>query len=80
MTRELYGRQSCPYSETVRNTLEELGLEYEETNVPEKHADRTEVDDRTGQTGVPILFDPELDDEWLGDSMEIVDFLESTYG
>ncbi len=79
-TRELYGRQSCPYSEKVRKTLEELDLAYEETNVPEKHADRTEVENRTGQTGVPILFDPNLEDDWLDDSMAIVDFLEETYG
>ena len=78
---ELYGRQSCPYSEKVRQKLDEIGVEYSETNVPEAHGDREEVQARTGQTGVPILFDSTLgEDEYISDSREIVSYLEENFG
>lgn len=79
-TVELYDREDCPYSRRVRQALEELGLEYEETVVPDAHSDRTEVQERTGQTGVPVLFDDQLDDGFLTDSTDIVEYLERTYG
>jgi glutaredoxin len=76
---ELYDRQDCPYSKRVRETLEKLGVEYDETIVPDEHRNRTEVRERTGQTGVPVLFDDELDEGFLADSSEIVNHLERTY-
>jgi len=76
---ELYDRKSCPYSTKVRNKLEELGIEYDETTVPEAHKDRDRVKERTGQTGVPVLFDENLDDDFLADSREIVSYLERQY-
>jgi glutaredoxin len=77
---ELYDRQDCPYSKKVRDTLEELGLDYEETVVPDKHTERDEVYERTGQRGVPVLFDPRLDGGWLADSADIVTHLERHHG
>ena len=77
---ELYDRQDCPYSQKVRDKLEELGVDYDETVVPDKHTDRDEVHERTGQRGVPVLFDPSLEDGWLADSDAIVTHLERTYG
>jgi len=76
---ELYDRRDCPYSKKVRDKLDELGLDYDETVVADKHTDRDELHERTDQRGVPVLFDPQLDDDWLGDSTEIVDHLERTY-
>ena len=77
---ELYDRRDCPYSKKVRNKLDELGLEYDETVVPDKHTDREELYERTGQRGVPILFDPYLDGGWLADSEDIVTHLERHHG
>ena len=77
---ELYDRDDCPYSRRVRQTLNDLGLNYDETVVPDAHADREVVAERTGQTGVPVLFDGQLDDGFLADSQEIVEHLEQTYG
>jgi glutaredoxin len=77
---ELYDRQDCPYSKRVRETLDTLGVEYEETIVPDAHSERTDVQARTGQSGVPVLFDDRLDDGYLADSSEIVRHLERTYG
>ena len=76
---ELYDRENCPYSIRVRNKLEELGVEYDETLVPETHGDRTEVEELTGQTGVPVIIDDRLEYGWLGDSTAIIEYLEETY-
>jgi len=78
-TIELYDRENCPYSQKVRDKLDELGLEYDETQVPDKHSERTEVEKLTGQTGVPVLFDDPLDEDFLTDSDEIVRYLERQY-
>lgn len=76
---ELYDREDCPYSQKVRSKLDELDLDYDETLVPDKHSERTDVEDRTGQTGVPVLFDQHLDEAFLADSDEIVRYLERQY-
>ncbi|MXR50865.1 glutaredoxin [Halovenus sp. WSH3] len=78
-TIELYDREQCPYSQKVRDKLHELDLEYEETVVPDAHGDRTEVEQRTGQTGVPVLFDENMDEEFLADSSDIVAYLDRQY-
>ena len=77
---ELYDRRDCPYSKKVRDKLAELGLEYDETVVPDKHTDRDELHERTGQRGVPVLFDSDLEDGWLADSNEIITHLERVHG
>jgi glutaredoxin len=77
---ELYDRRDCPYSKKVRSKLDELGLDYDETVVPDKHTDREELHDRTGQRGVPVLFDPHLTEGWLADSDDIVAHLERQHG
>lgn len=76
---ELYDREQCPYSQKVRNKLDELDLAYDETVVPDAHGDRSEVEQLTGQTGVPVLFDDRMDDEFLADSSEIVAYLDRQY-
>lgn len=78
-TIELYDRENCPYSQKVRSKLDELGLSYDETLVADKHSERTEVQERTGQTGVPVLLDEHLEEEFLADSDEIIRYLERQY-
>jgi glutaredoxin len=78
-TVELYDRQDCPYSRKVRKKLDELGVDYEETIVPERHTDRNDLYDRTGQRGVPCLFDSSGGQEFIADSDEIIAHLEETY-
>jgi glutaredoxin len=73
---ELYDRRDCPYSKKVRDTLNELGLDYDETVVPDTHTNREELYERTGQRGVPVLFDSRIDGGWLADSEDIVTHLE----
>ena len=54
----LYDRWDRPHSKEVPDTLDEFGLDYDETVVPNEHAGRTELYERTGQRDVPALSDP----------------------
>ena len=76
---ELYDRENCPYSQKVRAKLDELDLAYDETLVPDAHKNRTEVEELTGQTGVPVLFDRYADREFIADSQDILDYLDGQY-
>jgi len=76
----LYELEGCPYCAKVTNKLAELGLEYESITVPGSHADRTEVEEVSGQTGVPVLVDETHGVEGMPESDDIVAYLEETYG
>jgi glutathione S-transferase len=76
----LYELEGCPYCAKVTNKLADLGLEYNSIKVPRSHADRTEVKEVSGQTGVPVLVDEEHGVEGMPESNDIVAYLEETYG
>jgi glutathione S-transferase len=76
----LYEVGGCPFCIRVRNKLEELDLEYESVMVPRAHANRTEVKEISGQTGVPVLVDEEHDVHGMPESTDIIAYLEETYG
>ncbi|MFC7204767.1 glutaredoxin family protein [Haloferax namakaokahaiae] len=76
----LYELEGCPYCAKVKNKLAELGLEYESRMVPRAHSERTEVQEVSGQTGVPVLIDEEHDVDGMPESDDIVAYLEETYG
>jgi glutathione S-transferase len=77
---ELYELPGCPYCAKVIDKLDELGLDYESHEVPRSHAERTEVEAVSGQTGVPVLVDPDHGVEGMPESADIVAYLEETYG
>jgi glutathione S-transferase len=77
---KLYEVSGCPYCDKVKNKLEELGLDYDSVVVPRSHSDRTEVEEVSGQTGVPVLTDPGNGVEGMPESDDIVQYLEETYG
>ena len=77
---QLYELPGCPFCAKVKDTLAELGLEYESIEVPRSHAARTEVEEVSGQTGVPVLVDPDHGVEGMPESDDIVAYLEETYG
>jgi len=77
---ELYELPGCPYCAKVKTKLDELGLEYVSHEVPRSHSERTEVNEVSGQTGVPVLVDPDHDVEGMAESDDIVAYLEETYG
>ena len=76
----LYELEGCPYCAKVTKKLHDLGLQYESILVPRSHADRTEVEAVSGQTGVPVLVDEEHGVEGMPESDDIVAYLEETYG
>ncbi|WP_049934957.1 glutathione S-transferase N-terminal domain-containing protein [Haloplanus natans] len=77
---ELYELPGCPYCAKVKTKLDELGLEYVSHEVPRSHSERTEVKEVSGQTGVPVLIDPDHDVEGMAESDDIVAYLDETYG
>jgi len=77
---ELYELEGCPYCAKVTSKLDELDLEYESHMVPRSHSERTEVEDVSGQTGVPVLVDPDNGVEGMPESDDIVEYLEEEYG
>ena len=77
---ELYELDGCPYCAKVKRKLDELGLEYDSHMVPRSHDERTEVQEVSGQTGVPVLVDNEHGVEGMPESDDIVEYLEQTYG
>ena len=76
----LYELEGCPYCAKVKNKLAELDLEYESELVPRPHDERTEVEEVSGQTGVPVIVDEGNGVEAMAESDDIVAYLEETYG
>lgn len=77
---QFYELPGCPYCRRVRNKLDELDLAYETHEVPRSHSERTEVEELTGQTGVPVLVDEDHGVDGMAESADIVEYLEATYG
>jgi glutaredoxin len=75
----LYELSGCPYCAKVVDKLDELGLEYDSIEVPRSHGERTEVEEVSGQTGVPVIIDDEHGIDGMAESDDIVDFLEENY-
>ena len=77
---ELYELPGCPFCVKVKRKLETLDLEYVSHEVPRAHGKRTEVEAVSGQTGVPVLVDPDHGVDAMPESADIVAYLERTYG
>jgi glutathione S-transferase len=52
---ELYQAEWCPDSRRVRQRLTELGLSFVSHPVPAERGERTEMKERTGFEGIPVL-------------------------
>lgn len=77
---ELYELEGCPFCAKVVQKLDELGLEYESHMVPRAHDERKKVKEVSGQTGVPVLVDPDNAVEGMSESSDIIAHLEEAYG
>lgn len=75
----LYDLPGCPFCAKVRSKLDELELEYDTIEVPRAHAERTQVEEVSGQTGVPVITDEANGVEGMPESSDIVEYLEETY-
>jgi glutaredoxin len=76
---ELYELEGCPYCEKVIDKLDELDLDYESHMVQRAHSERDEVEQVSGQTGVPVLIDNDNGVDGMPESDDIVEYLEETY-
>jgi glutaredoxin 3 len=77
---ELYELEGCPFCAKVTQKLDELGLEYESHMVSRSHDERDTVKEVSGQTGVPVLVDPDNGVEGMPESSDIIAHLEEAYG
>jgi len=77
---ELYELEGSPYCAKVKDKLADLDLDYDSHMVPSSHSERTDVEDVSGQTGVPVLIDHEHDVDGMAESDDIVEYLDETYG
>lgn len=75
----LFVQPGCPYCKKVELVLDRMDLPYETTSVSRSHSKRDEVEAESGQTGVPVLTDPNTDVEGMPESEDIIDYLEETY-
>lgn len=76
---KLYQRETCYYCVRVREKLADLKLSYIAVNVPPRRADRSELLEISGQTGVPTLVTE--DGQIIADDDDaIVDYLNKHYG
>ncbi len=75
---EVYQFEGCPYCKKVREKLTELQIDFIARQV-EPSGDRARVKEISGQTGVPVLVDPNTDTV-MPESDDIVDYLEEHYG
>jgi glutaredoxin 3 len=73
----LYQTDWCPYCARVRDALAGLGLDYTIVNVPDDHAERTQLRELFGATGVPSMIDGDV--KIADDDDAIVEYLERTY-
>ena len=74
----LYQFEQCPYCEKVRKVLAEKNLEYETVEVPRNREDpiRKELLQKSGVATVPVI---KIDEKYMGESGDIVDYLEDNF-
>jgi len=73
---EVYQFEQCPYCSKVRKKMTKLGMDFIARHV-DPH-DRTRVEDVSGQTGVPVLVDPNTDTV-MNESDDIIEYLDEQY-
>lgn len=73
----LYQAEWCSYCARVRAKLTDLLLDYKVVNVPQAHAQRSIVQQVSGQTGIPVMVDGDV---VMADDDDIIPYLEKKYG
>ena len=77
---ELYQFESCPFCQTVREKLSDLGLDYICRNAPPHRTDKDKVLIAiSGDRKVPVLVDPDRG-VYLFETNAIMAWLEEEYG
>lgn len=74
---EIYQFEGCPFCGKVRQKLTELEIDFIARQINPN--DRTRVEEVSGQSGVPVLKDPNTNTV-MPESDDIIDYLEEHYG
>ena len=74
----LYQTDWCSYCTRVRDAFDGLHLSYRIVNVPDEHAQRTQLRDLFGATGVPSITDGDV--KIADDDDAIIEYAEQKYG
>ena len=74
----LYQLPNCSYCTKVRNKLEEKKLKYSIINVPNNRSSpiRMDIFINSGVPTVPVI---KIDEEWIGDSENIIAYLDEKF-
>ncbi len=72
----LFSVDWCPECIVVKRKLASLGVAYDEVTVGDSHSERTQVQEVSNQTYVPVLTDGET---ILTETPDILEYLEKTY-
>ena len=75
---KLYQAEWCPYCARVRSKMTDLGVTYINANVPRSRADRKELIEISGQSGIPTLVTEE-GKVIADDDDAIIAYLEANY-
>ena len=74
---EVYQFEGCPFCSKVRKKMTELQIDFIARQIEPK-GERKKVEKISGQTGVPVLVDPNTDTV-MPESDDIVEYLEENY-
>jgi glutaredoxin 3 len=74
---ELYQAEWCAHSHRVRERLTQLGVDYVARQVETEPDDRTQLQELSGQTGIPVLV---AEGTVLSDEDEIIAWLDERFG
>ncbi len=74
----LYQFESCPFCAKVRAKFEEKGIEYKKVDVSHDRdaPDRQKIAMNSGVSTVPVV---DVDGSWIGESEEIIKFVEDHF-
>lgn len=78
----LYYYPTCPYCHRVQRVIDRLGLDVDLRNTIMNPTHRNALMEARGNTTVPVLWiqSPDGDVRWMPESLDIVEYLERTYG
>lgn len=78
----LYYFDGCPFCNTVRSAIDQLGIGVELRNIFEEARHRDDLVAARGRATVPVLriTSPDGEDRWMPESRDITTYLQETYG
>jgi glutathione S-transferase len=74
----LYEMKGCPWCQKVADRLQELDVDYETVWVPERHSQRDNLKQISGQRQVPLLVDDKRG-VTMPESARILEYIDANY-